>query len=366
MPHNDYSFRDVFGSPNGPIVPTPGILRRLDQQASQSLNGDAGGTWSPFNPIIIGGAGLQANNYWRVRGGVQTGPRAASGGSIIIGNGAWPAYTDPGGTSLSPRTFTRVLPLRDFYVSQDLLGFHNTIGQPYTETPGQLTPQPWTSTSSSHFLLQIPPHLMFDVGNQNTGGANAPTKVILRMRIPLSASSAASVPNKMPGFRLFRIPQGGIYSTTTSEHYYYPVWQASHAYAPSSDQTAANSVVTPTSVNGRLFRCSVGGTSGGSQPAAFATATVGQTVTDGGVTWVCETGPVTTYAHFVTMNRSASSAAWSAGGLAQDIVMIPNANAPWDLKSYSYMVEILDQSGVKCIFHSLRFVWSVSRLFPHY
>ena len=58
-------------------------------------------------------------------------------------------------------------------------------------------------------------------------------------------------------------------------------WVASQAYAQEQ-------WVVPNPQNDLAFRCVVAGTSGGAQPAQFATATPGQQIPgDGGVTWEC-------------------------------------------------------------------------------
>lgn len=44
---------DLSGWPLG-FVPTPAFLRNLDQYSSELVNGDEGGDWSPFDPIVIG------------------------------------------------------------------------------------------------------------------------------------------------------------------------------------------------------------------------------------------------------------------------------------------------------------------------
>lgn len=44
---------NLSGWPKG-TVPTPAILRRLDQYSSELVNGEEGGAWAPEDPIVIG------------------------------------------------------------------------------------------------------------------------------------------------------------------------------------------------------------------------------------------------------------------------------------------------------------------------
>ena len=63
-------------------------------------------------------------------------------------------------------------------------------------------------------------------------------------------------------------------------------WQAATAYS-------VGDVVRPATWNNRLYRCVVGGTSGGTEPSF--SATIGTETTDNGVTWqACAVGPLKT------------------------------------------------------------------------
>lgn len=70
-------------------------------------------------------------------------------------------------------------------------------------------------------------------------------------------------------FEAFYIPNPG-------EAYGYPQWQPSTAYT-------VGEIVRPNPPNGRSYRCTVAGTTGGSAPTF--TTTEGGTVVDGSVTW---------------------------------------------------------------------------------
>jgi len=68
-------------------------------------------------------------------------------------------------------------------------------------------------------------------------------------------------------------------------------WEASKSY------TVGNIVTSTEATTGIVFKCTVAGQSGTSEPSAFASATVGQTITDNQVTWTAQiaglTGAVT-------------------------------------------------------------------------
>lgn len=104
MSHNDRPFRSPVLPPH--FVPTPSFLRRLDQAASESLNGDGGGLWSPSAPIIIGGAGAALSSLGGFTGGIATGQRSLPG-ALLLGDGDYPTFS-------TPRTRTVVFPICDF------------------------------------------------------------------------------------------------------------------------------------------------------------------------------------------------------------------------------------------------------------
>jgi len=76
------------------------------------------------------------------------------------------------------------------------------------------------------------------------------------------------------------------------------LWVAGHTYSAALDSD--NNYATPSPINGYYYRCTVGGTAGGTQPTW--PTTIGATVTDGGVTWVCA-GTVKKY-HDITAARN--------------------------------------------------------------
>lgn len=99
MSHNEWV--RPGGVWSNPLVPAPRDLQRLDVAQLQGLNGDAGGTWNPVNPIVIGGSGLQtAGPLHTMTGGVTT----SRGGRIMMGASTFPSFS-------APRTRSLVVPL---------------------------------------------------------------------------------------------------------------------------------------------------------------------------------------------------------------------------------------------------------------
>lgn len=323
MPHNDYVF--LADQVSGISVPTPDQLRNLDLLASQSIDGDNGGIYTPANRIIIGGAGVSLPGGQIV--GVATGPNAKAGGALILGDNDYPSFT-------AARTRTTVFALRDFFSGYDFATVGAT-GYMYDESvPGslQFTGAPG---STGDALVPLPSHRF------QPGGTLSTFKLTLQVGF-----KPAAVPNTMPGFRIVRIPYTGAYSTTLTEVYFIPSWAASHAYL-------VGDLVIPTSANGKQFRCSTAGTSGGAQPAAFGTASLGNTVPDNTAAWTCENGPNNPFFHYATLPRPSTTDTYFANGTPQTITMTVNANATIDTGTYVYLVDILDLSATQNIFHSL-------------
>lgn len=61
-------------------------FRGIDQNTTLAINGDGGGTYTPSNPIIIGGAGMTAATLWTMANGNLAQTIAASGKRLTFGD----------------------------------------------------------------------------------------------------------------------------------------------------------------------------------------------------------------------------------------------------------------------------------------
>ena len=73
-----------------------------------------------------------------------------------------------------------------------------------------------------------------------------------------------------------------LFTLTLQNKLHYDPWEANKAY------TVGNIVDSDSSNAGVVFKCTVAGTSGSSQPSAFGSASIGQTVTDNQITWTAQ------------------------------------------------------------------------------
>lgn len=323
MPHNDYlSLGNLW-----PLtaVPSPEVMRAMDQMASELVDGDHGGVWAPSSPIVIGGAGMTLSVSGTLNG-VSTGPRAASGGGIVLGS----SYL----TLASARARVTVIPLRDFLARSD----DNTTN--YNESGAGI------ANVAAGFSCRVPSYRLHK--------GYTPTSVTLRMRV---GTRPAAVPTAMPGFRITRVAAVSLWNPGSNEYYSIPTRANLTPYA-------LNDLVLPTTPNGKQFRCTTAGTSGAAQPAGVTTGVVGATTADGSVVWTCETGPSFGGPHLMTLPRPATVDAYFNQGNYQDISFVPNNLGAWDSSTYSHSVAVADASGTNNSYHSLRIGWSLTTVEP--
>lgn len=339
MPHNELVLPQTLWS--GTSVPSPPQVVRLDRGASESIDGDSGGTWAPGAPIIIGGAGLHIATAGKIAGGLATGARAPAG-AVVLPTATYPTFIS--GT----RARSVIMPLRNMRAKADEFSIYDTAHQWSDESkPGGLAIGASTGSSLAYLVVPIQPRVLHATGLAS---------VTLRFRVGLRGNI---VPDKMPGFRLVRLGSSGLYDSSGP-----PSPDEAYSIATRANLTsyAVGDLVIPSSPNGRQFRCTsiTTGISAGAQPGGFTTATIpGGVVTDGGVTWICETGPTSGFGHYFTLPRPTNVNNYYAEGQPQDIVMTPLAGgfltAPTD---FGFFVDILDGSQTSNIFHSLKFTYT--------
>jgi hypothetical protein len=323
MAHNDHA--SLAGQYPTTFVPTPTILRRLDQMASQCIDGDNGGAWTPTSPVVVGGLGVSmtANGSLST---VSTGKRAAVGGGVVLTT----AYL-----AISPaRARTTVTALRDFSIRHD---DELDTARSYRE-------------HLASGIVDVATGFSARVPSLRLHKGYTPTNVTLRMRV---GTRPAAMPNAMPGFNITRSPASGVWAAGTNEYFKIATRVNSTAYA-------VGALVLPAAQNGRQFRCSVAGTTAAAEPAAFGTANPGDTVVDGTASWVCETGPALNAQHFMRLPRPTTVDGYFNGGNFQDLAFVPNNIGSFNTDAYSHDVVVTDTSGTLNAFHSLRIDWSLT------
>ena len=329
------------------IVPTPGLMRRLDQVASESINGDDGGSWSPASPIVIGGTGGMVLFGTGQLGDVTTRPAVSGRGKLTLSDSDYPTFT-------TPITRTEVMGLRDFFSRRDKMdpgdGTNSGASAYYAydeSSPGgiinQGSPLRTFNPNDTHLLCPIPHTHLID------GATIAAVTLTYRL-----VSAPNVVPPIMPGFRILRVGPDGAYLNALSEIYQIPTRTSVFAYS-------VGDLMIPTAQNGKQYRCTVAGTTASVPPtSALNAAAIGATVTDGTVTWKAESGPSAVSGHYCRLPRPSSIAGYYNGGQPQQIVMSTQPsliNNTVDFSSFAYWLQVYDPgptSGWDTVYHSLK------------
>jgi hypothetical protein len=288
------------------FVPSPGVLERWDILQNESVNIAAGGTFSPAEPIVLGGAGLALNGT----GGISGATRVVDSGQLVLPSGTLPAFD-------APRTMTIVVPLT-----------HAADYDPTsTELPTQRANQRGTTwgllesfiNNSIWNTIQIPQRFI------RRGATLLFGRVRFRVATPPSALTSLEIPHVIVG----RISAGGTFAGL----YQYPTWTATTAYAVGAR------VIRP-AASSPTYRCVSAGTSGAS--VVGWTTTVGATQTDGSVQWVVDAGANDASALALSVQPYPSPvnlvlADYHRNAAPQDIPFFCNVNNVLD-EGYSYTV----------------------------
>lgn len=343
MPHNKNPIDRgtvVDGS-----VPTSSGVRSLDQQASESLNGDEGGIWAPSAPIIIGGSGVSIDDYGEF-GVVTTGKNAVG---LVLGDNDFPMLT-------TSRSRTILVPIRDTFTRvESPIGAGSGISSYDEGNPG--VTQSLTSGLGQRLVVPLPSYRLVN-------GATIDS-VMLTFKI---GTKPVTLPTQFLGFRVVRIPLSGIYTNTaTNDLFAMQPWTASTDFRPNG-----TFVKVTGAYNTWVFRLVFGNlpylTGSPTQPAQFTVGTsIGLNISDGNVVWQAEAD---LGAGFIMMPRgnmvwNPSTAGFGTAqdqywffGRAQTLTMFPNQNNTIDTATYNYAVEIIDPTSTLNSFTSLKLTMS--------
>lgn len=318
-----------FARPSGvwarEMVPGAQDYYRWDVSQSKLLNGDAGGSWSPKTPIIIGGAGVALSSTGDViRGGVRT----QTGGRLILGQFDIP--------TLNPRTKSVTYSL--LAVKPSVLG----TGATYTSPGGNFfqyppdaiqwkSPPPFaTGLVTSSPLLQIPLPKAYVVrrGVKTLDGVlsrvtltysviTKPPKVAQFATAPFLNLYSSAGPNaplgNLPlgpsqilqtGFNL--LPWSGIWragAAVSAGQYFFPAFDANGPQ-----------------VSGSYFKATTAGTTNTVREPGFNT-TPGSTTADGSVVWTCIGSNGSPLLPGTQVIGGGSTDTWFAGGAPQTVTV---------------------------------------------
>lgn len=324
--HNGYVTRNGKWPPE--LVPTPGLLRLLDQLSSESVDAVNGGMWAPAAPIWIGGSGLAlSSSGGLIVGGVEV----QKSGQLLLGAADYPEFT-------ATRSRTVVIPLAPLF--------------------GAITP--------SGLLLS-------DAGVHYVGVAGGGFKCILpRIHWPALSTIAAArlrlratqVPTiasmtSVARFRIARYDLAGPQLTTPADDqdlYRVPDWASGHAYA-------VGDVAKPATATGYQYRCVQGGTS----TTLPTSTTLGATTTDGTLHWITEPGPTsdpTTHYASLPFPAGADPRLYYDSGIVQEITLPVTQNATVPARAATinddaFVMTVLAGPGAE-LFHSLAIDFSAA------
>lgn len=352
MAHNKPSL-GRFGVTNYTVI-EPSNVRDLDQQASESINGDEGGTWNPVEPIAIGGLGVKlvtdpAAATANFTGPIRTGPLSQG---LILGDNEVPVFE-------TARTTSFAIHLGNIFAkseSQPTVRFNSPFD---AGVPGRIQTTSRTSGATVTYLNGWIPSYRLPRGS-------IISSVEFRFRV---GYKPATLPAGLPMFRVFRVPKTGNYvSMAANELWDYPQWQPSFNY---SSLIGTKYAVRRTNASGGLnswiFRLVSGGgsfLSGAAQPAAFsAGTTIGLNIVDNAVTWQAEAlnsnngyfaMPRGNMVFSPTAPFGTSVDEFYAFGRTQTITITPNQNSAVDTANYNYGWDITDVTLCDVIYTSIK------------
>lgn len=339
-----------YANPSGvwanEMVPGASHYWRWDVTQSKLVNGDAGGTWDPTSPIIIGGQGLQFHGPGcQLLGGVKT----TRGGRIVLRASDVPL--------LSPtRTVTRTMAL----VSRGPAQLSVPPARVAT-TGGNVITYPVAFQDAAFAPLQpgFGPAGMILETDAGVGFTEIPIPSAYQVQNASLLQVGLSFRVLNPGLPNFAgaYPLIGPTSTTTGGN---PVsflalqlafnalpWRAGTPYS-TTQYVCPNTRPSSPDV---YLRCTTPGTSGAVEPTWPTTQ--GATVTDGSVVWTC-VGPT---GRLVPTGPNAA-ATYFSGGASQTLWSYVDASFSTRTTGASLLVQMANwPTDGSILFHSIQLVY---------
>ncbi len=314
MSHNAFARPQALWS--GISVPNARDLSIWDTYQFKGLNGDAGGTYAPATPIILGGSGLALSGAGN---SIQATTRTMQGGRLQLGSNDY--------VQLDARTRTEVMGLVGALPDQIQQGLGGEACWSNVLSASPLGISPISPLAGNDFTVPIPSRYLHQ-------GAQL-TSATLTMRALVRQAAQAA-----PPYWMFAniIAMNAAASSSLSVVPTMAAWQASHAYTVGAAVFPNNQSVSQT---GYYYEVTGGfGThTSASTPPTWPT-TIGATVIDNAganeIQWTC-------IVHAgILPNPNVGAGAQYQGGLVQSSVMSPPVATPFviDCTTYDYFLQV--------------------------
>ncbi|HEY1692249.1 MAG TPA: hypothetical protein VGG39_08805 [Polyangiaceae bacterium] len=267
---SSFDFVRPSGQWTNEMVPGALDYQRFDDHQSRAVNGDTGGSWSPSQPIVIGGAGLQSSaSGTLLEGGAST----ATGGRLVV---AASAGDFP---QLSPsRSRTITVPVIDLLSTAGVSGINvvrdDVHGWGIAAPPG----------ASSFVTVYV------EIGGRylHAGARLASASIEF-----VVTKQPAALPSQPLGFVILSADDTGapaasqlnptaLVNLTT---WFQPWTPSLGQYVIPS--TPAKMPTNPLDASGVYYKCTTTGAVGATEPNWSTAVTNGSTIADGSAVWTC-------------------------------------------------------------------------------
>lgn len=255
---------------SGEMVMTAADWQRFDVAQSKTINGDAGGAWSPTQPIRIGGAGITFTTApTEFSGGITT----QTGGRVELANvsGNVPTISAPQSRTILISCADLISPIATFSPTQSMLQ------DDYDVMSTSPLPVGLQSTNGST-LTGVPSVLYVPSRYLHQGGSLSNLKLHFRVTSKPTTNTLPSL-----GFGMLAVNASGSFQNFAPT---FSNWQSGHGY--SVGQYVVPSATPTNYINGYYYKCTIPGTSDSNAAIFNGVTTIGQTVSDtDGVQWTC-------------------------------------------------------------------------------